>query len=192
MGIEVIYWACFAISLGYGACGLFGEFLGGAEASQHALIAGHDPGAGLPSEAPLLNSLTLTSFLLSFGALGLLGVYGLGLEPLVSLLFAISSGIILAAFFFLAFVRTVYRSQSSSSPRLSEVMSSSALTTVSIPAEGTGEIAYVAGGSRFTMPAREERGKAIAKGQRVAIVRVEKGVAYVASVEDRLPPAGVD
>ena len=41
-----------------------------------------------------------------------------------------------------------------------------------IPVNGVGEISYEQAGSRFTAPARDEKGGAIANGQTVKITRI--------------------
>ena len=48
-----------------------------------------------------------------------------------------------------------------------------------IPEKGVGEIAYVQAGSRYTAPAREESGAAIAGGQTVKVTRIVGTQMYV-------------
>jgi membrane-bound ClpP family serine protease len=51
-----------------------------------------------------------------------------------------------------------------------------------IPANGMGEIAYVQAGSRYSAPARDDRGAPVASGQTVRIVRVVGSQFYVAPI----------
>ena len=53
-----------------------------------------------------------------------------------------------------------------------------------IPPSGVGEIAYVQGGSRYTAPAREEKGVAVANGQTVKITRVAESQFFVSRSEN--------
>jgi membrane-bound ClpP family serine protease len=51
-----------------------------------------------------------------------------------------------------------------------------------IPANGVGEIAYVQAGTRYSAPARDERGAPVANGQTVKIVRIVGTQFYVAPI----------
>ena len=51
-----------------------------------------------------------------------------------------------------------------------------------IPAGGVGEIAYVQAGTRYTAPARDERGAPVPNGQTVRIVRIVGSQFYVVPV----------
>ena len=51
-----------------------------------------------------------------------------------------------------------------------------------IPANGVGEIAYVQAGSRYSAPARDERGSPVANGQTVKIVRIVGSQFYVVPI----------
>jgi len=51
-----------------------------------------------------------------------------------------------------------------------------------IPAAGVGEIAYVQGGSRYTAPAREQNGVAVANGKTVTITRIAESQFFVSAV----------
>ena len=51
-----------------------------------------------------------------------------------------------------------------------------------IPANGVGEIAYVQSGTRYSAPARDERGAPVGNGQTVKIVRIVGSQFYVAPI----------
>ena len=51
-----------------------------------------------------------------------------------------------------------------------------------IPANGVGEIAYVQSGTRYSAPARDERGAPVGNGQTVKIVRVVGSQFYVVPI----------
>lgn len=61
----------------------------------------------------------------------------------------------------------------------------------SIPADGTGEIMYVQGGTRKTLGARAEDGVGFKQGDEVLIIRYERGIAYVKSVAGDLEGASM-
>jgi hypothetical protein len=63
-------------------------------------------------------------------------------------------------------------------------MNAAAVVRVSIPSDGFGEVVLTAGGTRFPMPARSEEGREIVTGQRVAVMRIAKGVAYVVPLDE--------
>jgi hypothetical protein len=64
------------------------------------------------------------------------------------------------------------KTQSSSEPHVADLVGATATIITPIPENGVGEIAYVYAGSRYTAPAREERGVAIGNGASVKITRV--------------------
>jgi membrane protein implicated in regulation of membrane protease activity len=64
------------------------------------------------------------------------------------------------------------KSQSSSEGRVGALVGQTASLITAIPENGVGEIAYVQSASRYTAPARSEKGVAIAGGKTVRITRV--------------------
>jgi len=74
------------------------------------------------------------------------------------------------------------KTQSSSESQISTVTGLTATVITPIPTGGVGEIAYVQAGTRYTAPAREEKGNAVANGQAVKITRIVGSQFYVAAV----------
>lgn len=195
-GVELFYWVAFLFGFVYAVVGLFSHGFGGDVEVDHGAALDHDlaadasgldhdlanvihgAGAAAAHVSPF-NSLTIAAFSVSLGAIGLLGLRYLGLGAWQSFGFSFLGALALAAGFFFSIVRPLYRSQSSSLPDIDELVRSPAHVRTAIPAAGVGEVVYVAGGSRFTMPARSAEETAIASGTRVAILRIRKGVAYV-------------
>ena len=210
--IEVFYWLAFLAGLGYALVGLLAGGLGGGhevdagggaglehevsldhgiqvEHEVSAEAAGHDVGEAAV-HVSVFNSLTIAAFLAALGGLGLIGLKFMALNTWLSFGFAFVGALLLAAILFLAVVRPLYRSENSSSPSIEAVLRAPARVRESIPIAGTGEIEYVAGGSRSVMPARaEDEEKGILKGTEVAILRVRKGVAYVVPLFDEAEQA---
>jgi membrane protein implicated in regulation of membrane protease activity len=82
----------------------------------------------------------------------------------------------------LVFLRKLFRAtQGSSESRISDVIGIEAEVITPIPENGVGEIAYVQKGARYSAPAREQTGVAIANGRPVKIVRVAGSQFYVAA-----------
>src|SRR5208337_3959328 len=82
------------------------------------------------------------------------------------------SGLLVAAAVLSLFSMMFHKTQSSSEGHLAALAGSRATVITPIPPAGVGEIAYVQGGSRYTAPAREQNGTAVANGQTVKILRV--------------------
>jgi membrane protein implicated in regulation of membrane protease activity len=77
------------------------------------------------------------------------------------------------AFGVLAVFNAIFRrTESSSESRVATLVGLPASLIASIPENGVGEIAYVQSSTRYTAPARSEKGVAIAVGQSVRITRI--------------------
>jgi hypothetical protein len=197
-GVELFYWVAFLFGFVYAVIGFFSHGFGGGDVDvDHGAVVDHDwdadasgldhdlaanaaHGAGVSAvHVSPFNSLTIAAFSVSLGAIGLIGLRYLGLGAWQSLGFSFLGALALAAGFFLSIVRPLYRSQSTSLPDINELVRAPAQVRTAIPAAGVGEVVYVAGATRFTMPARSAEETAIASGTRVAILHIRKGVADV-------------
>ena len=136
-------------------------------------------GAGKGSTVSPLNFATVMAFLTWFGGVGYLmtSVYRLWL--LAALVFATLAGLIGASIVFWFFVKVMLTHDHSMDPDDFRIVGVVGTITNSIREGGTGELVYVQGGSRKTAAARAENGAAIARGTEVAVLRYEKGIAYV-------------
>jgi membrane protein implicated in regulation of membrane protease activity len=191
------YWVCFLVGLGYAIVaavlsGLFG-FGHGAEGGVE--VGGHDVGAGgfdhdfsadgaaghgegfatgeSGTEVALSpwSPMTMAVFITCFGGVGVI-LTNLHWPIWLSLPPAVGSGVIVAGLVFLFLVKVFMAVQGSSEPTVATLVGGEAEVITSIPAEGLGEIAYVARGSRFTAPARSETGAPIARHSVVRIVKI--------------------
>jgi len=75
-----------------------------------------------------------------------------------------------------------HKTQSSSESRVGTLVGMSATVITPIPPNGVGEIAYVQSGTRYSAPARDERGAPVSNGQTVKIVRIVGSQFYVAPI----------
>ena len=75
------------------------------------------------------------------------------------------------------------KTQSSSEGHVGQLIGQTAAIVSPIPANGVGEISYIQSGSRYTAPARNEKGLAIAAGKTVKITRVVGSQFYVECAE---------
>jgi membrane protein implicated in regulation of membrane protease activity len=184
MGIEAIYLLSFVAGVVYALVGgVMAGVLGGH--GHHAGLVGHDLHHGMGHSADALHTdtegevqlspispVTITMFGTAFGGVGLIATRTLALPVLLSLPMALASGLLLAAVAFFTFSKLFQATEGSSEPRVSELVGLEAEVITPIPAQGLGEIAYVARGSRFTAPARSEDGKPHSAHSTVLIERV--------------------
>ncbi|MHA1568703.1 MAG: NfeD family protein [Alphaproteobacteria bacterium] len=210
MWVGLIYLACLVFGVGYALwTGLIGPYFGGdgdaGDAGGADIDAGGDVGhdfgvdigdgdlghgdvldfdaahdlGGEVQFSPMSPSV-LATFLGGFGALGVIGHYALELAWWRSLILASISGVVVAGVFYYV-VKSLYSvTQASSEARVAELIGESANVSVEITAGSTGEIVYVALGSRYQSPARHlDSEEPIPRGAKVIIKRVEGGIYYV-------------
>lgn len=155
------------------------------------LFGGHDSvGTGGHAESGFSDSgvpgisffspTVLATFVTAFGAFGLI----LSEIPATKSVWANAplsfAGGLLIALLVLWGVNTVFRkTQSSSEGRVANLIGQAAAIISPIPENGVGEISYVQSGSRYTAPARSQKGGAIANGRTVKITRIVGTQFYV-------------
>ena len=141
----------------------------------HGVDLAHDVGVGSEHISPF-KPLTIATFFVGFGAVGLLTQLGIGLSPWASLFVAGPGALAIAALEFAAFVKLVIRAQASSEATYYDTLGAEAEVSVAIPEGGLGQVAYHVKGFRYQAPARSEDVSAIAMGDRVRIVHCEGNV----------------
>jgi membrane protein implicated in regulation of membrane protease activity len=134
---------------------------------------------------PFFSPLALATLFGSIGAWGLIVKHGFEAGDGTSLAIALPLAAVTAYVVTYAAWRLVKASQATSAFRLADLVGASAEVLTPIPAGGTGEVAAMVGGQRFTGPAREAQGVAVPRGAPVTIVRVVGATLVVAA-----PPAG--
>jgi membrane protein implicated in regulation of membrane protease activity len=135
------------------------------------------------SEAAGVSTLAIASFVASFGAFGLLAVTLLDAGTIVSLFAALAGGIVFgiaAQFFFLYILSPTISSEVQQARLIGQV----AEIITPIPANGVGQIAFVAQGGRVTYSARVTEGQeSVERGTPVRIERIVGGTVYVSRID---------
>jgi membrane protein implicated in regulation of membrane protease activity len=163
------------------ACAIMGHIVGGHDADigsgGHA-EAGADTsdGVGISAFSPVV----IASFVTAFGGFGIIfQQFSWAKESYISAPLAIVAAFLVANFV-LFILRGLFRhTQSSSESHVGELVGQIATVITPIPENGTGEIAYVHGGTRYNAPAREETGLAVPSGSLVKITRIVGTQFYV-------------
>ncbi|MBL9136899.1 MAG: NfeD family protein [Verrucomicrobiales bacterium] len=190
MDLFIAYVACFGFGLLFSIVSAVAGHLFGSHAGHEADGAGGDLGSGghaeagfggdhMPGIAPL-SPTTIASFITAFGGLGMiLSRIEATRSPFVSLPLSFLGGFLIAAGVFLMFRAVFARTQSSSESKVAGLAGREATVITPISAGGTGEIAYVDGGVRYTAAARAEGDVAIGTGVTVVIHRIVGNQFYV-------------
>ena len=186
----VVYSMCFGVGILFAIASAFlGNVFGG-----HDVDAGHiEMGTGGHAEAGFQDTgmpglspfspTTITSFLTAFGGFGMIfhNIPATS-SPWVSAPLAVICAGLVAAGVVAMFSFIFHKTQASSESRIGTLVGMTATIITPIPSNGVGEIAYVQGGSRYTAPARDERGASVNNGQTVKIVRIVGSQFYVVPV----------
>ncbi len=145
---------------------------GHAHAQAHAY--GHNQ-----SLASFLNPTSIMFFLLGFGFFGYVFHNIVGLEaPLLVLLFAGLSGIVIALLLFSMLARIFGNSESATEQDVSDRTGLLGRVSMTIQEGSLGEVLYISpGGMRKSIPARSIDGQRLERGQEVVVVSYQNGVA---------------
>lgn len=178
-----IYTLCLVVGLLFVVTSaIFGHFIGGHDGGNvgtggHA-EAGFDH-SGVPGIS-FFSPLVLACFVTAFGGLGIVfSDFKATSNVWISAPLSIAGGFCLAFLVLWLFNAVFSRTQSSSEARVADLVGQSASVITPIPSGGVGEIAYVQGGTRYTAPARDEKGGFVAAGRAVRITRVEGSQYFV-------------
>jgi membrane protein implicated in regulation of membrane protease activity len=181
----IIYAICFGVGLVFTIFSAFlGHLFGGHELPHGDIgTAGHAEAGfeetGMPGIAPF-SPTTIACFITALGGFGMIFSSIPATESIwISAPLSVLGGLIIAVAVFFLFETVFRKLQSSSESRIGQMLGQPATIITPIPADGVGEIAYVQSGTRYTAPAREEKGAAVASGQSVKIVRIVGSQFYV-------------
>ena len=184
---EYVYLGCFLFGLLFTVCSVFlgHHFGGGGDAHVDLGTGGHAEAGfdhtGMPGVSPF-SPTTICSFLTAFGGFGIIfSSIPLTRSVWISAPFSVLGGLLIAAGVLWLFAAMFRKTQGSSEGHISKLVGTLATVISPIPASGVGEIAYVQCGSRYTAPAREEKGLAVATGQSVKITRVAESQFFVSA-----------
>ncbi len=181
----LVYAVCFGVGLLFAIVSAFiSHLFGGHDAHVDVGTGGHAEAGfqdtGMPGLSPF-SPTTITAFVTAFGGLGMIFTrIPLVSSPWISAPLALLGAVFIAAAVVSLFGTVFHKVESSSESRVAELIGMSATVITPIPANGVGEIAYVQAGSRYSAPARNERGAPVGNGQTVRIVRIVGTQFYVA------------
>jgi membrane protein implicated in regulation of membrane protease activity len=184
---QYVYFGCFLFGLLFTVCSVFfGHHFGGHDAHFDLGTGGHAEAgyehSGMPGMSPFSPTMICT-FLTAFGGFGLIfSSIPLTRNVWLSAPLSVLGGFVIAAGVLWLFSAMFHRTQSSSEGHIGTLVGRTATVISPIPVSGVGEIAYVQGGSRYTAPAREEKGVAVATGQTVKITRIAESQFFVSTI----------
>jgi len=180
----IIYLACLALGLIFTIISaVAGHMFGGDHAAGDVGTGGHAEAgfdhSGVPGIS-FFSPTVLACFVTAFGACGLiLSRVEATRNVWVSAPLSAIAGLLMAGLAFLLFNFMFKQTQSSSESRVSTLIGHTASIVTPIPEGGVGEIAYVQGGSRYTAPARTEKGTPVPAGRSVRITGITGAQFYV-------------
>jgi membrane protein implicated in regulation of membrane protease activity len=182
-----IYVICLGVGLVFTLLtAFFGHLLGGGHDAHVGGSGGHAEAGGDTSDMPgvsIFSPTVITTFITAFGGFGIIfhqipATHHVFVSAPLAALFAV-----LTAGTVVWLLRQLFRkTQSSSESKVGTLEGAVGHIITPIPQNGVGEIAYVQGGSRYTAPARETTGVAVASGATVKIVRIVGSQFYVKTV----------
>ncbi|HUB87043.1 MAG TPA: NfeD family protein [Verrucomicrobiae bacterium] len=180
----LIYSVCFGVGLLFTIVSALLGHLFGHEAPHSDIGTGGHAEAGfentgMPGVAPF-SPTTIASFITALGGLGMIfsSIHATS-SVWVSAPLSVLGGLFIAGGVFFLFEMVFRKLQSSSESRVGKLLGQVATIITPIPANGVGEIAYVQAGTRYTAPAREDKGMIVPAGQSVKIVRIVGTQFYV-------------
>lgn len=184
----IIYAACLVLGLLFTLISaVAGHLFGGGDHDLDVGTGGHAEAgfdhSGVPGIS-FFSPTVLASFVTAFGAFGVIFTrIDSTNSPWLSAPLSLAGGGVVAWVVFLIFNTMFRKTQSSSESRVATLVGQAASIVTPIPENGVGEIAYVQGGTRYTAPARSEKGAAVGAGKPVKITRIVGTQFYVEAVQ---------
>ncbi len=181
--------------------GFLGELLGGADhdisvdhdisidhdiSVDHDVSVDHDIGhaADVGAHPSPVSPPVISTFLVVFGFLGILGEKGLHLPTQIAAPGAAVISVLLATLVFFALCKLFMAVQGTSHSALRDLIGAEAEVITPIPAEGVGEIVYTTATGRASVAARSENAVLIPKHSVVTITQMTGSVALVRETVD--------
>jgi membrane protein implicated in regulation of membrane protease activity len=145
---------------------------GGGHGTAHDGTDGHD---GLPLFSPT----AIAAYVTGFGSAGLaLAHFGV-VNPLIQVPVALGFAGIFGVGLVATMAKVSRQAEGNSLSRLDDLVGQEVEVTIAIPSAGSGEVAFVAGGTRLTATAQSEAGQTFAQGSQVRVTRVTDGTLHV-------------
>jgi membrane protein implicated in regulation of membrane protease activity len=185
----LVYIFCLGVGLVFTLISaFFGHIFGGGHEGHVGGSGGHAEAGVDSSDMPgvsILSPTIIASFITSFGGFGIiLSQFNATKPPIISAPLAVLGGFLIAGCVLMLLRSLFSHTQSSSESKVASLAGMTATIISPIPANGVGEIAYVQAGSRYTAPARLEKGDtALGNGKLVRITRVVGSQFYVTPTE---------
>ena len=179
-----MYLVCFGVGLLFTlVSAVFGHLFGGHDGHMDVGTGGQAEAGfehtGMPGISPF-SPTTIALFITAFGGFGMIFSSAESTRPsFISIPLSLLCSLVVAAAVLWLFATVFHKTQSSSESHLGTMLGHTATVITPIPANGVGEIAYIQGGTRYTAPAREVDGAAVANGKTVKITRVSESQFYV-------------
>jgi len=188
--VTIMYWACLIFGgVFVFVLGLLGHIGGGhdLDVGGHDLDVGHDVGGhGEVGDISFISPFIIAIFLVMFGATGL-ACESLTIPSLLGLPLSAGVAIGFAVLAFVVLAKLSAATQWSSHIKLADLEGLEATVITPIPADGVGEVAYIAGDARRNSRARSSDGDAIDKHSTVRIDKVVGSTVLVhQAVDERL------
>jgi len=181
--ITTVYTVCLVFGLIFTLFSAVAGHLFGGHGDTDVGTGGHADGGvgndGVPGIS-FLSPTVLASFITAFGAFGLIfckmeATSSVWINAPISFFGALGVAILVFWLFNAMFKKT----EGSSESRVAMLVGQTAAIVTPIPENGVGEISYTQAGSRYTAPARNEKGGSIAGGKTVKITRIVGTQFYV-------------
>ncbi len=145
---------------------------------------GHAEAGADSSDSPgvsIFSPIIMAAFVTAFGAFGLIfSQFEATKSPAISATLSVVGALAVSGMLVSVLGKLFHVSDSSSESQVATLVGHVATVISPIPAGAVGEIAYVQSGTRYTAPAREERGEAVSTGSQVKITRIIGSQFYVA------------
>jgi membrane protein implicated in regulation of membrane protease activity len=196
--METVYLVAFFLGLGFAVLsgllsGVFGGDAGDLDAGGADLDIGGDGGfdiegttvdvqAGADIHFPLVSPVTISTFIASFGGMGVIGMKVLEWPAILHIPVAAGAGLGVALVVFYLFYKIFGRTRVSSAPTTDSLIGLDAQVLVTIPKGGAGKISYSSSGTRFTAPARSQDDTEIPQGASVKIEKIDGVTFFVKKV----------
>lgn len=170
-----IYVGCFTFGILFSAVSFFLGHLGDHDGFDFFDMDA-DHGADMPSP---FSPLVLSSAIIAFGAIGIIGKVGLKMGDVESALVSLGVAGVVGALIFFGIVKVMYNSQSNSAFSQDDLIGIEVEVLTPIPKNGMGEIVYVINGERHSLPAKSINGQSAGRGETLIIKEITGNVAIV-------------
>jgi hypothetical protein len=176
LAVFIIGFALTVLTFVFGIAGhSFGH---GGDLGGHGGDVGHGTDAHGGISVPVVNFGTVTAFMTWFGGIGfLLSAYS-QIVAVATVMVSIVGGLVGGGLIFLFIAKVLAPDQIPMDPSDYYLPGTLGRITVTVPANGTGEMVYTQAGTRKTVAVRGAAGEPIGKGTEVVVLRFERGIAY--------------